>query len=122
MQEDRKAILEMVRDGKLTVDEAQKLLEAIESPPAPRQAAAGQKESKFIRVNVKNEDGTRVNVNVPVNLARVVWKFIPKDTLKDLEEKKIDLDEILTAIEQGAGGRLVDVESDDGTKVEIYID
>lgn len=81
MNEQRKQILEMLADGKLTVEEAERLLAALdteppaatETPPEPQ-----PKKIKYLRVVVDaNEDGeqTRVNVRVPVQLLRAGVKL-----------------------------------------------
>jgi hypothetical protein len=42
--------------------------------------------------------------------------------MRELEEQNIDLDAILAAIDEGAQGRLVDVEDEDGARVEIVVE
>jgi hypothetical protein len=71
---------------------------------------------------VKDEDGAKVNVSLPLSLVRVLWRFIPRDAMHELEVQNIDLDSILAAINEGAQGRLVDVEDEDGTRVEIVVE
>lgn len=122
MEAERKQILEMVRDGKLTVEEAQKIMEAMDQGEEEATPATAAKPPRFLRVRVKDEDGSKVNVSVPLSLVRVLWKFIPRDAMRELEGHNIDIDSILAAVNEGAQGVLVDVEDEDGTKVEIIVE
>ena len=78
MNEDRKRILAMLGDGKITADEAERLLDAmasaVRSPPAPAPAGRANTAPKYFRVEVNANDGmdgpTKVNVRVPMQLLR----------------------------------------------------
>ena len=82
MSENRRQILEMLAQGKITADEAERLLNAVEREPAP--AVAGVPEPrrvdkvKYLRVVVDalDDDGpTKVNVRVPMQLLRAGVKL-----------------------------------------------
>ena len=122
MDTEKKRILEMVRDGKLTVDEAHSIIEAMDQGGDAVRPAATSRPARFVRVRVMENEGTKVNVSLPVSMVRVLWRLIPKDALHELEEQNVDLDSILEAIDQGAQGKLVDVEDEDGTTVEISLE
>ena len=122
MEAEKSQIHEMVRDGKLTVEEAQKIMDAMEQEDEGMPPATATKPPRFLRVRVKDEDGSKVNVSVPISLVRVLWKFIPRDAMRELEGHNIDIDAILAAVNEGAQGNLVDVEDEDGTKVEIIVE
>jgi hypothetical protein len=79
MTEDRKRILSMLAEGKLTADEAERLLDAMGSRNAPAASGGapswpGNGQPKYFRVVVDANDGsdgpTRVNVRVPMQLLR----------------------------------------------------
>ena len=77
MNDDRRSILQMLAQGQITADEAERLLAALdrtEPSAAPRPAAAGAKVTpKYLRVAVDTEetDGpTKVNIRVPMSLLR----------------------------------------------------
>ena len=83
MSENRRQILDMLAQGKVTVDEAERLLSAVEREPAsfsgePDEARRNDK-VKFLRVVVDaqdDEDGpTKVNVRVPMQLLRAGVKL-----------------------------------------------
>ena len=77
MNEDRKRVLAMLADGKITADEAERLLDAMGQSPAQRLGSAPVASSngapKYFRVEVNANDAdgpTKVNVRVPMQLLR----------------------------------------------------
>ena len=102
MSEEKRKILEMLADKKISVDEAERLLAAVSETPA--QAPGGAKPGpKYLRVLVEpapgNPEGDRVNIRVPLNLVRAGLKFasfIPaqaRDKVNsELKEKGIPFD------------------------------
>ena len=84
MSENRRQILEMLAEGKITAEEADQLLAALETEPLRTGAAAGATEgtvlksrAKYLRVLVEADEAatgtkgqTRVNVRVPMQLLR----------------------------------------------------
>ena len=82
MNEHRRQILQMLADGKINADEAERLITAMEAPPSfstfadSGSAAAGKPRPKYLRVVVDSEDDgghqgpTKVNVRVPMQLLR----------------------------------------------------
>ena len=80
MSEDRKRILNMLAEGKVTADEAERLLDALGRPqPAPIDNGAGRQARNLsaapryfrVEVNASDEDGpTKVNVRIPMQLLR----------------------------------------------------
>ncbi len=105
MNEERKKILEMLADGKIDVEEAERLLSAISE--SSEETPAGEKTDKtrlkYLRVIVEpgpgSEDNERVNVRVPIKLIRAGIKFaslLPKDVQgkvdNALKESGISLD------------------------------
>lgn len=83
MSEDTKKILELLASGKVTVDEADRLLRAVAAGPAGPRAeakdeappAAGKPQARFLRIAVQksaNECGPekQVNIRVPISLVK----------------------------------------------------
>lgn len=128
MSEERRMILEMLREGKITVDEAEKLMETAGAGASGDKGVIPRKEEspnrKFLHIMVTDGEGTNVNVNIPVALAEVGLRMLPQEKLV-INDKKIDIDEILDLIEEGTKGELVSVDAvDEGkeTKVKVYIE
>ncbi|MGZ6016767.1 MAG: SHOCT-like domain-containing protein [Phenylobacterium sp.] len=78
MNNDRRSVLQMLADGKISADEAERLLSALDrtggSPAGEARPDAGHNAPpKYLRVTVdaRDEDGpTKVNVRVPMALLR----------------------------------------------------
>lgn len=108
MNEERRKILDMLAQGKITVEEADKLMSAIgETGPGTGAAAgtdaAGRRSWKYLRVQVEpgptSESGDRVNIRVPFKLIRAGLKFaafIPNEAqakvTQAFKEKGMDVD------------------------------
>ncbi len=123
MSDERVQILNMLRDGKITVEEADRLLEAVNQTARPLGDAGGETaisgKARFLRVRVWEGGKPKVNVNIPLNLAKIAMRFIPRSALEKAGHK-IDFDEIVGLIQQGASGKLVEVE-DGNERVEILV-
>ena len=123
VSEERIQILEMVEDGKINASEAMELLNALEKN---QEDIVPKKESKWLKVRVKTmEDETKVNINIPIALVDVGLKlaktYDPK--LKESGLDKINIDEIVEAVKNGAEGKIVDVEDEENqTKVKVYVE
>ena len=126
MKEEKRKILEMLKDGKITLEEAEQLLEKLNVSESSNNVTRIKKPNskKFLRVRVTEEDKVKANVNIPIALAEVGLNLIPKAKLK-VDGKQIDMDQILKLIEEGTEGELVNIDAEgDGKnyKVNIFID
>lgn len=126
MSEEKRMILEMLKEGKISVEEAEQLLEKLNNGESPNDTPRNSKPNskKFLRVRVTEEDKVKANVNIPIALAEVGLNLIPKGKLK-VDGKQINMDEILRLIEEGTEGEIVNIDAEDGGKkykVNIYID
>lgn len=109
MKEERRKILDMLAEGKISVDEAEKLLAAIAIDEAGEMRSEGatfagaKSPFKYLRIQVDPGSeccgGERVNIRVPLKLIRAGLKwaaFMPKDVQgkvdKALSEKGINMD------------------------------
>ena len=126
MSEEKRIILEMLKEGKISVEEAEQLLEKANPSESFDETKRIKKPNskKFLRVRVIEEDKVKANVNIPIALAEVGLNLIPKSKLK-VDGKQINMDQILKLIEEGTEGELVNIDAeDDGKnyKVNIFID
>jgi hypothetical protein len=120
--EEIKKILEMVNQGKISVEEGTRLIQALGSADKSTQSAVSSGKPKFVRIRVNSSDNDVVNVNIPLSLVKVAMRFVPKEARAELEARDIDIDEVIEAIMRGAEGNIVDVKSGDGDVVQIYVD
>jgi len=109
MSEETRKILDMLAQGKISVEEAEQLLAALSGA----RTASGSKTGvaspsdkagfRYLRVMVEpgtgSDNGERVNIRVPLNLIRAGLKwasFIPRDARHKvnaaMQEKGLDLD------------------------------
>lgn len=139
MDEDRLRILKMIEEGKLTAEEATELLQALgEEEAAPRmrpvQAQARRGKHQILRIKVDEAKGDKVNINLPLGLVKVfagngkLEKLIPDSAKIEMNEQGIDFsafnfDEMIDMINRGElDEKIVDIQTDDGTVVEIYVE
>lgn len=124
----KEQILELVKDGTITVEEGLKLLTAMDGPAKsefPQATAYKPANTKrMVRILVNSEKGDNVRVNIPLALVKVGMDIGSKMKIdgKAVDLKGIDFDDIIQMIDEGATGELVSVDSDNGDKVRIFVD
>ena len=99
MTNDRRKILEMLAEGKINADDADRLLAKLQSdrpqdPSASEEARpnTGQRPLKYLRVLVNSNDGDNVNIRVPMALVRtglMLTTMIPAAASDELEKKGV---------------------------------
>ncbi len=123
VSEERIKILEMVEEGKIDASGAMELLSALERN---QEEIVPKNDAKWLRVRVKTmENESKVNVNIPLALVDVGLKlaktYDPK--LKESGLDKIDIEEIMDAVKNGAEGKIVEVEDEENqTRVKVYVE
>jgi hypothetical protein len=128
LTEERMQILKMLEEGKITADEAAKLLAALESgiekeTGSPQPSTLEKAHWLRVRVTDQKTGKQKVTVNVPVGLVNVAMKmgakFVPE--LEEMDASQIM--EAIEAIKSGAHGKIVDVQDDEeGERVEVFIE
>uniref|UniRef100_A0A7C4TCH8 YvlB/LiaX N-terminal domain-containing protein n=1 Tax=candidate division WOR-3 bacterium TaxID=2052148 RepID=A0A7C4TCH8_UNCW3 len=132
MSEERMKILKMVAEGKITPEEADRLLGALKE---------SSEKARFFRVRVsdKTTNRTKVKVDIPIGVLKFVSKLgtvfkglIPEKGFKmNIKGKEIYLDEmtpemldaILNEITEGGKFTLVEVDDEDENQhVEVFIE
>ncbi|MFP4286065.1 MAG: hypothetical protein ACLFRI_00050 [Candidatus Izemoplasmataceae bacterium] len=119
-------ILEQLDEGKITLEKAQELLNALKETKEVKKEVEPVKETKTngrtLKIKILSSDGDVVNVSVPINFARLLYRggkgFIKNSTLDDMN---VNMEEVFDMIDQGVLGELVNIESADGDKVLIAI-
>lgn len=133
--DERIKILDMLKDGIITVEEANELLKAtnikgLNNKKENEESELRKKDKKkLLHIKVISADGDKVMVNVPLKAVKLLLKNgkinksirvggIDDDFLND----SIDIDLINEFIDSGESGEIINIESEDGDKVNIYID
>ncbi len=133
MSEEKIKILKMVAEGKLTPEEAERLLNAL---------SESQEKKRFFRVRVftqKNRENPKVKVDIPISVLKLASKMssafkgvFPEGFKVNMHGKEIYLDEmtpemidkILMEISEQEGKYMIAQVSDEenGEFVEVYIE
>lgn len=127
MREERARILELLQRGKITVEEAEQLLDALgpegeggEPSGEPSWPGEGRQ-----RLCVRITDLRTGNVKVNVRLPGGAWRMLSKLTRTKLGRhiSGIAMHELRRAARRGSGSHLVDVTDEDrGERVEIFFE
>jgi hypothetical protein len=115
-------ILQMLQEGTIKVEEAAKLLEALEEGDKERTSSEPGKVLK-IKVSDKYSGAVKVNMGLPLGFARFLKDLIPASERARIENQGVDLDAVFANLDSGVKGKLVDVEDvQDGHMIEIWIE
>ena len=127
MSQEKMKILEMIQNKTITPKEGADLLSALDKNETIGKPLAKKEAFKMFKIRVLSNDGDRVNVQIPLEFAKIALKsgnkkgIMKMDKLKDMDVD-LDFDMILDMVERGTLGKIVDIESGDGDKVEIVIE
>lgn len=125
MTEERLRILEMVAEGKISVEEADQLMEIMDLSDNKYHGKSQKttpKKSKSLKILVQEGGKEKVNLSIPLSLAQAFTGFMPENARAKLEDKNINISELLENLENENGdGKLIDI--DEGNEhVEIRIE
>lgn len=125
MKEEVKRILKMVEEGKIDIDKASDLIDAINNTAieAPFASSKNQNLDKMLKVRVFSSTKDTVNVNVPVKFLKAIGNAVNNIKIPGVsDENGIDVQMIMEAIDSGLEGKIVDVKSSNGDIVEVSIE
>ncbi len=118
----KEQILQMVKDGDITIDEASKLLEALDVSPNNSTRPLNTKQK--LRILVDSNNGDTVRINVPISLIKAGVGLASQLNINGqaLDMKGVDMDMVMKAIENGETGEIVDIQTADGENVRIFVE
>ena len=133
--DEKKKILEMISEGKISPEEGMKLLNALGENKEEFVIKKKIYKTLKVKVEVENEE-VKVNLSIPLSLIKVAsgfTKFIPEDAMNNIEKGGVNLKDIdfKKVIEEIENGELdypticdVDINNKDDGKVivKIYVD
>lgn len=123
MKEEVKRILKMVEEGKIDIDKASELIEAINKPATLEQLSVPKNSDKMLRVKVLSAQKDTVNVNVPIKFLKAIENAVNNIKIPGISDTEgIDIKMIMEAIDCGLEGKIVDVKSSNGDIVEVSIE
>jgi len=129
--DERSRVLRMVAEGQLSPEEAASLLEALEPAPradspqgwsmpnppespvwegrVQRKRREGRGSARAVVIQIKEGGENKVNIRVPISMARMAGKFIPRQAQQYLAGYEIDLQQFLDDVGDAEGGTLLEV-------------
>ncbi|HXT36311.1 MAG TPA: hypothetical protein VN837_12105 [Chloroflexota bacterium] len=130
--EEQTRILQMVANGLVSPAEAGDLLSALE-PLTPRPAPAPvfppastlgprARTSRSLIIQVIDGENSKVNVRIPLGLARAAERFLPRQAQQYLREQGIELGEMLDSVQGNEEPTSLLEVDDDDTHVRIAIE
>ena len=123
MSDDRLRILEMIANKTITAQEGAELLKAVDQADQTVAIQPKKNAFKMFKVKVLSSDGDKVNVQIPIEFAKVALRsgkgFMKMDQIENFD---LDVEQILEMVEKGVLGKIVDIESANGDLVEIIIE
>ncbi len=128
LSEEKMRILKLLEEKKISAEEAAELLEALEETEEvgresrePEVAERGR--ALKIKVTDKGTGKLRVNVAIPLRLAKFARMLVPSFEKYDIDTHGIDIEGILEAIDSGIVGKILEVDDEANNQhVEIWIE
>ncbi|HZS93768.1 MAG TPA: hypothetical protein VFA78_03155 [Chloroflexota bacterium] len=118
--DERRRILRMVAEGKVSAEEAADLLDALQEPrpapepersyaelhpypvsPVPPVPQTDQVRGRALVIRISEGDENSVNLRIPLGLAKAAGKFLPRRAEHDLREHGIDLPAVFDGVSSG---------------------
>ncbi len=133
---EQEKILNMVAEGKISVSDGEKLLKAIgakKSEPAPEvelihigdpQKKKASSRGKVI-IDIRSSKGENIKVNVPLKMAGLASRMIPKERLAEVEKEGFNIRETLanlTEMIEEIDEDIVNISSSNGDRIRIYVE
>ena len=133
---EKEKILKMVAEGKISVEEAEKLLSAISRNETQQKkddalvvlkdkTSDRRKISGKIIIEIKSSKGENVKIKLPLKLANLGLNMIPKDKLTEFSREGINLREIIDNVSNFVDeidDDILNITSAGGDIVRIYIE
>jgi hypothetical protein len=142
MSAETKKVLEMLAEGKISAEDAERLLDKLAaapdtgnsaeskgSLPPPSSAASSNPAKKFLRVQMERPNGDDINIRVPLNFMRSGVKLVgilPPKVLDKLQQEGID-PKLVSDFAQSARESLdglddlhIDMETRSGKRIRVY--
>lgn len=117
MKEERIKILDLLSKGHITATIAESLLDAIDKrddiAPLVKDTAFRQ-----LVIEIKSSDGDDVNIKIPLEFAKLLKT---KSFSSRLNEKDLNLDEIINLANSGILGEIINIETNDGDVIIIKV-
>jgi hypothetical protein len=121
-KEERMKILELLSKGTITAEDAEKLLSAMGDNDKAEEAVVSTKKAPFrmLKIYVDSAEGDVVKIELPIEFAKLLKSG--KFNLDQLDDMDIDVDMLISMVNSGAIGELVNITSAEGDVVRIVVE
>lgn len=123
LKSERMKILELVSKGVISVEDAEKLLNAMgDQDTIQNETVISTKKAPFrmLKILVDSNDGDQVRVELPIEFAKLLKS--KRFNMGSLNDTDIDVDALIEMINSGAVGEIVNIKSSDGDVVKIVVE
>jgi len=135
MSVETRKVLEMLAAGKLTSDDAERLLDKLAAVKEPIESGTTENQEsppatnprKYLRIVVDNGEGKDVNMRVPLSFVRTgvgLIGVLPPRVAQKLTDKGFNLDALSglrgDKLNEALNELCVDIDSNDGKHVHIF--
>lgn len=125
MREELLKLFKLVKEGKISPEEALEIAETVGIFSQPQQITKEKTPGKkMLYIQIRSAQGEKVDVKVPVNMAQLLKLSLPalKDKLPnvDLQMVSQQIDQALNSLEEFEGD-IVNISSNDGTTVRMFV-
>jgi hypothetical protein len=135
MSAETRKVLEMLAAGKITSDDAERLLDKLAAVKEPaesgttenQESASATSVRKYLRIVVDNGEGKDVNMRVPLSFVRTgvgLIGVLPPRVAQKLTDEGFNLDALAglrgDKLNEALNELCVDIDSNDGKHVRIF--
>ncbi len=117
--EERMRILQMVSEGKITAQDAARLLEAMSQAD---QQQSGSPPARWLHVRVTDTTAakTKTDITIPIHIVQMGIKLGARLAG---EQRLSSYDEVIQALQSGQTGKILEAEDvESGERVEIFVE
>lgn len=133
MNEERMRILEMLQEGRINAEETEKLLAALGEEGSDKSTAVqlnnrnkGRNEQggkkRHLRIIVNEGGKEKVNMSLPLGIAKSLLNFVPQSAKNKMAEKDIDLNALTKTIDNFSEEKEILRVDDEDETVIIRVD
>ena len=114
---DPDALAPVIAPGRATTPSPRPSARPVPAPPAVRTG-------NFLRLHIleRGRSEPKVQINVPIALADMVFKSLPEEAKRDLRKKGYDADNFWDQLKRLGPMEILEIVGDDGERIKIWIE
>lgn len=125
MQDEMIRIIQMVEEGKISSEEASELISALKEDDDTNSSEKNYM-GKHVKIRIGSANKEKVRVNIPIRFVKWILKT-GYGIASSIPEAKayaedIDMDLVLQAIDNGVEGKIIDLDTEEGESIAVYIE